>query len=86
MDSKMFSLPGYPLEVVRDPTGAGDSFAGALIGYLSSNGQDNIRKAIVYGSAVASYNVEDFGMNKLKKISLQDIEARYREFEAMVKF
>lgn len=87
-DSKVFSLPGYPLENVRDPTGAGDSFAGALIGYLSKNssGEERIRKAVVYGSAVASFNVEDFGLNKLKRITMQDIEARYKEFEAMVRF
>lgn len=87
-DSKIFSLPGYPLENVRDPTGAGDSFAGALIGYLSKNGFDEVqlRRAVVYGSAVASFNVEDFGFNKLKKITMQDIVARYKEFEAMVRF
>lgn len=87
-DGKIFSLPGYPLENVCDPTGAGDSFAGATIGYLSNNDSDEekIRKAIVYGSAVASYNVEDFGANKLKKITMHDIEARYKEFESMVKF
>lgn len=87
-DSTIFMLPGYPLENVRDPTGAGDSFAGALIGYLSQNSfsEDRLRKAIVYGSAVASFNVEDFGLNKLKRTSMHDIEARYKEFEAMVKF
>ncbi|MBI2075969.1 MAG: sugar kinase [Candidatus Aenigmarchaeota archaeon] len=87
-DSKIFSLPGYPLENVRDPTGAGDSFAGAFIGYLSKNGFDesSVRKAIVYGSAVASFNVEDFSLNRLKKITMNDIEARYSEFEAMVRF
>jgi len=87
-DSKIFSLPGYPLEIVRDPTGAGDSFAGATIGYLSNNDSDEdiIRKAMVYGSAVASFNVEDFGVNKLKRITMNDIEARFKEFEAMVKF
>lgn len=87
-DSRIFSLPGYPLENVRDPTGAGDSFAGGLIGYLSKHGfgEEQLRRAIVYGSAVASFNVEDFGLNKLKRITLQDIEARYKEFEALVKF
>ena len=87
-DSKIFSLPGYPLENVRDPTGAGDSFAGGLIGYLSKNGfgEAQLRRAIVHGSAVASFNVEDFGLNKLKRITMHDIEARYKEFEAMVKF
>lgn len=87
-DGKIFSLPGYPLENVRDPTGAGDSFAGAFIGYLSKSGfgEGSVRKAIVYGSAVASFNVEDFSLNRLKKIAMNDIEARYKEFESMVRF
>ncbi len=87
-DEKLFCLPAYPLEIVKDPTGAGDSFAGAFIGYLSKNGFDesSVRKAIVYGSAVASFNVEDFSLNRLKKITMKDIEARYREFETIVRF
>lgn len=87
-DSGIFMLPGYPLENVVDPTGAGDSFGGALSGYLSKHGfeEATIRKALVYGSAVASFNVEDFGINNLEKITVSDIEKRYREFQAMVKF
>lgn len=87
-DSTTFVLPGYPLENVRDPTGAGDSFAGAFCGYLSKNGfnEEQLRKAIVYGSAVASFNVEDFSLNRLKNITLRDIEARYKEFGEMVRF
>jgi ribokinase len=92
-NSATFLLPGYPLENVRDPTGAGDSFAGAFSGYLSKHGlsghgteESQVRRALVYGSSVASFSVEDFGLNKLKRITLQDIEARYREFESMVRF
>ncbi len=87
-DSVVFALPGYPLENVRDPTGAGDSFAGALSGYLAKNGMsdENVKRALVYGSAVASFNVEDFSLNRLMKIGMQDIESRYKEFEAMMKF
>ncbi len=87
-DSTVFMLPGYPLENVRDPTGAGDSFAGAFSGYLSKNGisEQHVKRALVYGSAVASFNVEDFGLNKLKKITMNDIETRYKEFEAMMRF
>lgn len=84
----IFMLPGYPLENVRDPTGAGDSFAGAFTGYLSKRelNDDNIRRAAVYGSAVASFNVEDFSFNNLKKISLNDIELRYNEFKKIIRF
>lgn len=87
-DEEMFLLPGYPLENVRDPTGAGDSFAGAFSGYLSKNdfNEENIRKAVVYGSAVASFNVEDFSFNNLKKITLRDIELRYNKFRNMIRF
>ncbi len=78
-----FNAPGYPLEVVRDPTGSGDSFAGALIGYLARTddiSESNIRKAVIYGSVVASFNAEDFSLDRLKNITLKDIESRYEEF------
>ena len=85
---RLFPLPGYPLENVRDPTGAGDSFAGAFSGYLAKNGfnTENICKAVVYGSAVASFNVEDFSFNNLNKITMNDIEARYKKFRDMITF
>jgi len=85
---EMFLLPGYPLENVLDPTGAGDSFAGAFTGYMSRNDltKENLRKAVVYGSAVASFNVEDFSFNNMNKIKLEDIEKRFREFKNMIKF
>jgi len=88
-DNSHFSAPGYPLEVIKDPTGCGDSFAGALIGYLAKTGDNsegNIRKAIIYGSVMASFNAEDFSLNRLKKLSNEDIEVRYKEFEQMRKF
>ena len=84
-----FSCPGYPLENVKDPTGAGDSFGGTLIGYLAKTNdfsEENMRKAIVYASSVASFNAEGFSLEKLKKITLEDIEKRYGEFEKIVKF
>jgi sugar/nucleoside kinase (ribokinase family) len=86
--NKIFSLPGYPLENVRDPTGAGDSFAGAFTGYIAKNGfdEDALCKAVVYGSIVASFNVEDFSFNNLKNINFQDIELRYNEFKNLTKF
>lgn len=77
-----FSVPAYPLEAVTDPTGAGDTFAGAIMGYLASHGtldRNAIRRAVAYGSVVASFTVEDFSLNKLEKISRKDIDARYKE-------
>ena len=84
----IFSLPGYPCENVRDPTGAGDSFAGAFSGYLAKNGFsiENLCRAVAYGSAVASFNVEDFSFNNLNRIKIGDIENRYKEFRDMITF
>jgi ribokinase len=80
-DGKVFSAPAFPLEDVVDPTGAGDSFAGAAMGLIAKTGdssEKNFRKAIIYGSAVASYNAEHFGVSKLKSLSLKEVEARVR--------
>lgn len=84
-----FSAPSYPLETVRDPTGAGDTFAGALIGYLAYTNdpsEDSLRQAIVYGSVMASYNVEDFGPARLLRLTHEEIIARYREFGEIARF
>ncbi len=88
-DKKFFAIPGYPLENVVDPTGAGDCFAGALIGYLSKAGamdESEFRKALVCASSVASFNAEGFSLEKLKEISLADINGRFKEFKEMVRF
>lgn len=88
-DGSHFSAPAYPLELIKDPTGCGDSFAGALIGYLANNGSNSekdIRKAIVYGSVVASFNAEDFSLERLKKLTAVEIEKRYEEFERIREF
>jgi len=88
-DGRFFSAPGYPLEEVKDPTGAGDSFAGALIGYLAKtkdNSETNIRKAVIYGSIVASFCAEDFSLGYSKKVTLSDIEERYRVFQQIRNF
>ncbi|MBI2575530.1 bifunctional hydroxymethylpyrimidine kinase/phosphomethylpyrimidine kinase [Candidatus Woesearchaeota archaeon] len=87
--STHFNAPGYPLENVRDPTGSGDSFAGAFIGYIAKTkdaSERSIRKAIIYGSSVASFNAEDFSLDRLKQITAPDIEGRYREFGSMREF
>ena len=88
-DSSIFAVPAYPLEEVFDPTGAGDSFAGGLFGQLARSGdpaERGLRRAIVYGSVVASFTVEDFGVERLKTLSLAEIEERYRRFVALTDF
>jgi sugar/nucleoside kinase (ribokinase family) len=82
-----FSLPAFPLESVIDPTGAGDSFAGGFFGYLDSQGgatdDATLRRAMTYGSAVASHWVEDFGCEVVGRLTREDIEERYEAFRAM---
>lgn len=85
----IFSAPAYPLESIFDPTGAGDSFAGGLMGYLASTddgSESNIRQAIIFGSVMASFNVEDFSLNRLKTLSRKDIQERYKEFKQLTHF
>ncbi len=84
-----FAIPGYPLDEVRDPTGAGDSFAGALIGYLArAKATDHaaLRRAIIYGSAVASACAEQFSTRYRDTMSLKDIEERVETFKKMREF
>ena len=86
---KHFSAPGYPLEEIKDPTGCGDCFGGAFIGYLAKTqdlSESNFRKAVVYGSVIASHNAEDFSINRLKSLTINDIEKRYNEFKDMREF
>ena len=88
-NSSIFATPAYPLEEVFDPTGAGDSFAGGFLGQLARSGdltQQGIRRAIVYGSVVASFTVEDFGVKRLASIALRDIEERYKSFAQLTDF
>jgi len=78
-----FAIPAYPLERVVDPTGAGDSFAGGVMGYLAGAGStaaDHLKRAMIYGSVIASFNVEDFSLNRMQQIERADIDARYQEF------
>jgi cytidine kinase len=82
-----FSLPAYPLEKVIDPTGAGDSFAGGFFGYLDAHDgatdDDTLRKAMTYGSAVASYWVEEFGCERAERLTREEIDERYDAFRRM---
>ncbi len=84
-----FSAPAYPLEDIHDPTGAGDCFAGALIGYVARSGKATaavLRRAIVYGSVVASYDVEDFSLKRLERLRPAEITRRYNEFVRLSRF
>jgi sugar/nucleoside kinase (ribokinase family) len=88
-DSDCFAAPAYPLETVRDPTGAGDTFAGGLLGYLANTGDfspASFRKGVIMGSVMASFNVEDFSLERLKSLTYSEIEARYREFKRLSHF
>ncbi|HKZ46844.1 MAG TPA: PfkB family carbohydrate kinase [Thermodesulfobacteriota bacterium] len=87
--NSVFSAPAYPLESIFDPTGAGDSFAGGLMGYLANTddtSESNIRQAIIFGSVMASFNVEDFSLNRMKTLTLKEIHERYREFKQLTHF
>ena len=84
----MFALPAYPVTELRDPTGAGDSFAGALLGYLASAGTTDfasIKQAMVYGTAVASLTVEAFSTDRLAKAGCREIRARRKELLKLIK-
>ena len=83
-----FVVPAYPLESVYDPTGAGDTFAGGFMGYLAA--QDRIdrgavRRAMVYGSVMASFTVEDFSLNRLLRLAPDEVGRRYAEFEDLIR-
>jgi sugar/nucleoside kinase (ribokinase family) len=85
-----FSVPSYPIESPIDPTGAGDSFAGGFLGYLSAHGSnltdDAVRCAVVYGSVMASFNVEAFGSERLQRLTDSEIAARFNEFKRITHF
>ena len=84
-----FSAPSYLLEQVCDPTGAGDTFAGCFIGYLAATGatsERNLRKATIYGSVLASFNIEEFSLNRMRRLTREDVAARYDEFKAIAFF
>ena len=88
-EDKVFFAPALPLEEVFDPTGAGDTFAGGFIGYLASTDDisfDNMKRAIINGSAMASFCVEKFGTEKLLSITKQDVEDRIEQFVALANF
>jgi sugar/nucleoside kinase (ribokinase family) len=85
-----FALPGFPLEEVRDPTGAGDSFAGGFLGYLDSQDGDPdeacLRRAMGYGTVLASFNVEQFGTERVSSLTREEIDERFAALHAMTRF
>lgn len=88
---EFFSCGAFPLEDIHDPTGAGDAFAGGVAGYLSSLSMEKItfqelKRAVVYGSVMASYNVESFSLERLRTLDFAQIEERYRVLRAMMQF
>jgi len=86
---QIFFAPGLPVADVVDPTGAGDSFAGGMIGYLARTGEisfNNLKTAIIYGSTMASFCVEDFSLQRLRHLNAEQIHSRLRQFEALTSF
>jgi sugar/nucleoside kinase (ribokinase family) len=84
-----FAAPALPLEVVFDPTGAGDAFAGGFLGYLAGAGREDdaaLRRAVIMGSTMASFCVEAFSLDRLLKLTPSEIEERYRAFERLTRF
>ncbi|MGA0276121.1 MAG: PfkB family carbohydrate kinase [Dehalococcoidia bacterium] len=84
-----FAAPAYPLERVIDPTGAGDSFAGGFMGYLASVdkvNEETLRTAAIAGSTMASFAVEDFGLDRIKNLTQEDIKGRFKAFEDLTRF
>ncbi|MFL5730594.1 MAG: PfkB family carbohydrate kinase [Cytophagaceae bacterium] len=87
--NQVFFAPALPLEEVFDPTGAGDTFAGGFIGYLASTNDisfENMKRAIIYGSALASFCVEKFGVERIVQLSKKDLESRVQDFVDLVQF
>ncbi len=96
-DERIFVVPAFPSMNVVDPTGAGDSFAGGILGYLAAEDaagadkashtlDDRLRKAMAYGTVVASFTVEDFGLDRLKRLERAEIDARLEQYRAMLSF
>jgi sugar/nucleoside kinase (ribokinase family) len=87
-DGAFFIVPAFPLESVWDPTGAGDTFAGGFMGYLAAEGRTDsaaMRRALVYGSVMASFTVEDFSLNRLVRLTPAEIDSRYAAFQDLMR-
>jgi sugar/nucleoside kinase (ribokinase family) len=88
-EQTIFSAPAYPLETINDPTGAGDSFAGGFAGWLAKTDDlspENLKRAVIFGSALASFCVERFSVDRLKDLTYLEIKDRYRSFMELSRF
>ena len=88
-ENSFFSAPAYPLETIFDPTGAGDCFAGGFIGWIARTddvSDDNLKRAVIYGSVLASFCVEQFSIDGIRDLSLVEIQERFREFQSLTHF
>jgi len=88
-ENDYFTAPACPLEDVKDPTGAGDTFAGGFLGYLDKTGEvtpQTMKRAIFHGCATASFTVEEFGVDRLRSITPEDIDRRYQELHQCTQF
>jgi sugar/nucleoside kinase (ribokinase family) len=88
-EHETYVMPAYPTPKVVDPTGAGDSFAGGMMGYLAEKGKTDpktLKEALAYGTIVASYNVEDFSLDRMKQIGRADLEERMKAYRQMLSF
>ncbi|MGB6032678.1 MAG: PfkB family carbohydrate kinase, partial [Bacteroidota bacterium] len=88
-ENMVFSAPAYPMENIFDPTGAGDSFAGGLVGWLARTddmSEENLKRSVIYGSTLASFCVEEFGVDGLKDLTYLQIQDRFRSFRELSRF
>ena len=88
-EKEYFAIPAYPLEAVFDPTGAGDTFAGGFMGYLASQAkldESAMRRAMIFGSVMASFNVEEFGTDRVRRLTHAEINDRFHAFKRMTHF
>jgi sugar/nucleoside kinase (ribokinase family) len=88
-EHELFMAPAFPLEGVKDPTGAGDSFAGGFLGFLASTGDfsdHGIRRAMIHGTVIASFTVEDFSVNRLLSVTTEEIGRRYNDLKKLTFF
>jgi sugar/nucleoside kinase (ribokinase family) len=88
-EDTFFALPAYPLETVIDPTGAGDTFAGGFVGYVAkhdASDDETLRRAMAYGTALASYNVEEFGTERVARLTADEVTERVAELQRITRF
>jgi sugar/nucleoside kinase (ribokinase family) len=88
-EQMVFSAPAYPMENIFDPTGAGDSFAGGFVGWLARTddvSEENLKRAVIYGSTLASFSVEKFGVEGLADLTYLQIQDRFRQFRELSRF